>query len=124
MTPQFYFEHYYIWGYAVFSTVAFIVASFGAVYLIRRRRSFDTILLSTGTLAVIASRVISDVGWLLLSQGTGTINFLVHPERSNILDMVTRLADPMYFYGVIVLALWMPMLLRTLGQQQPKSKNK
>ena len=124
MTPQFYFEHYYIWGYAVFSSIAFLVASFGGVYLICRRRSFDTKILVTGTLAVIASRAISDVGWLVLSQGTGTINYLVHPEREGFLHMIRKLADILYFYGVIVLALWMPFLLRALGQPQPESQQK
>jgi hypothetical protein len=123
MTPQFYFEHYYIWGYAAFSTVAFVVASYGAVVLLRRRRTFDTILLVSGTLGVIASRCISDVGWLVLSEGSGGINYLVHPEREPILDMIGKISEILYFYGVLVLALWMPMLLRVLAQS-PTESNK
>jgi len=118
MIPQFYLEHYYIWGYAAFSTVAFAVASYGAVVLLRRRCSFDSIILVTGTLAVIASRGISDVGFLVLSEGSGWIDYLVHPEREPILDMVLKISEVIHFYGVLVLALWMPMLLRVLARSR------
>ena len=117
--PQFYYEHFYIWGYAVFSTAAFVVASFGAAGVLRRRPSFDTVLLATGTVGVIASRALFDVGWLLLSEGTGTIDYLVHPDRESSLKMVHVISEIMYFYAVVVLALWMPMLLRALGPHRP-----
>jgi hypothetical protein len=112
---QFYFEHYYIWGYAIFSSVALIVAVLGGVVLLRRARSIGTVLLVAGALAVIGSRCLDDVGWLVLSAGSGTIDFLKHPERQAPLDAVRRGSDILHFFGVAILALSLPMLARMVS---------
>lgn len=119
--PQFYHEHYYLWGYAAFSSVAFVIACVGAASLLCRRRSFATFILTTGSLGVIGSRCLADVGWLVLSGGLGNIDYLVNPERQAPWDVLGKVTDIMHFYGVTALAVSIPMLARYLGPCRPES---
>lgn len=78
--PQFYKEHFYLWGYAFTSIIFFIGAVLGLICLLRSHRSFGTALLGTGSVLLALFFMSERVGWLILSKGDAALSSTEQPQ--------------------------------------------
>lgn len=112
--PRFYWDYMYLWGYTALALGLFVVTCIASWLMLSRCRSLGLWMLSLGSISVTASMCISDVAWLILAGGKGSIDGIREPDKAAILDSLPPYIDGFQYAGATGITLAMLFIGRDI----------